>query len=165
MGKQIILGKRAIAALSAVLLALTLALAGCSAPAQTQAGSSSTSASSSAAEQTAAIQASVSIVLDDDGQTAARSDISFEPFEGKTVELSENATAYDALIATGADVVSEDGSYGMYVTSIDGLANGSEGSSSGWTYTVNDEMPSESADSYVLSDGDKVVWTFVTSFE
>mgnify|MGYP000783447926 CR=1 FL=1 len=40
----------------------------------------------------------------------------------------------------------EDSDYGKFVTSINGIANGSEGEASGWVYTVNDETVMEACD-------------------
>lgn len=75
-----------------------------------------------------------------------------------TVELEAGATALDALYATGLVVATADSEYGSYVTSISSLAEGDCGSSSGWTFTINGEYPSTSADEVSVSDGDEVVW-------
>lgn len=84
-------------------------------------------------------------------------------FEDTTVEskseytVAAGASALDALQATDLDVVVEEGQYGAYVSSIDGLV--AEGSN-GWIYTVNDESPTVSAGEYKLAEGDKVAWSF-----
>lgn len=46
----------------------------------------------------------------------------------------------------GWDVQVENSDYGKFVTSINGIANGSEGDASGWVYTVNDEQVMEACD-------------------
>lgn len=76
------------------------------------------------------------------------------------VSLSQGATAYDALLATGASVSS--GAYpggGTWVTAINGLG---EDASHGWTYKVNGSMPNVMSDCYTVHDGDSVVWGYVT---
>lgn len=75
------------------------------------------------------------------------------------VSLSHGATAYDALLATGASVSS--GAYpggGTWVTAINGLG---EDASHGWTYKVNGSMPNVMSDRYTVHDGDSVVWSYV----
>lgn len=76
------------------------------------------------------------------------------------VSLSQGASAYDALLATGASVSS--GAYpggGTWVTAINGLG---EDASHGWTYKVNGSMPNRMSDLYTVHDGDSVVWSYVT---
>ena len=76
------------------------------------------------------------------------------------VSLSQGATAYDALLATGASVSS--GAYpggGTWVTAINGLG---EDASHGWTYKVDGSMPNVMSDRYTVHDGDSVVWSYVT---
>lgn len=87
-------------------------------------------------------------------------DASLADAGSRTVEvgLESGATAYDALVATGADVRASDTSYGIYVQAVDGVA---DDSSHGWVYSVNGEEPSVSASDYEVSDGDAVCWTYV----
>ncbi|WP_304427213.1 DUF4430 domain-containing protein [uncultured Adlercreutzia sp.] len=82
--------------------------------------------------------------------------------EGKTIEVTvpDGATVLDALEATGWEVQSEDSEYGVFVTSINGIANGSEGEASGWVYTVNNEQVMEGCDAKTLAAGDSVQWSF-----
>lgn len=80
---------------------------------------------------------------------------------GYRVSLRSGATAYDALLATGASV--ESGAYaggGTWVTAINGLG---QDASHGWTYSVNGSMPGMMSDLYAVHDGDSVVWSYVTS--
>ncbi len=73
--------------------------------------------------------------------------------------VDAGTTALAALQATGLDVKVEDSQYGPYVTAIgDTVAEGN----SGWTYTVNGESPTVSANETVLNEGDQLVWQFVT---
>ena len=147
----------------AVLLVVALMLTGCASPAAAPT-SSATGSAASETSQAAAMEATVSIAVQAGSELSGQS-ATFAPTEAVTVQLPQGATALDALMASGAEVTSEEGAYGIYVTAIDGLANGNEGPSSGWTYTVNDEMPTESADAHRLASGDEVHWIFVTSFE
>ncbi len=52
-----------------------------------------------------------------------------------------------------------------YVTEIDGFAQSGYGANSGWTFTVNGDRPSVSAANYILNDGDRINWVYVTEFE
>ena len=136
----------------ALALALSLALApaalaGCS-------SGESQQANAPAAEEPAEAAITVQVTVD---SSAADGSVSFD----EAVELEEGATVLDAIEATGLDVVVEDSSYGAYVDAIGGLATGDHGSSSGWTYTVNDEMVMDSADTCELADGDTVAWSYM----
>ena len=81
------------------------------------------------------------------------------------VVVAEDATALDALKATGVAVTTEQSSYGEYVTGIDGLETGAHGDMSGWIYKVNDDSPTVGADNFELTTGDVVLWEYVTSYE
>lgn len=82
--------------------------------------------------------------------------------EPKTIEVTVPAggTVLQALEATGWDVQAQESDYGKFVTSINGVANGSEGEASGWVYTVNDEQVMEGCDVCQLAAGDTVQWSF-----
>ena len=80
-----------------------------------------------------------------------------------TVSLDSGATAYDALVATGAGVNARSTAMGIYVAAINGYAEKDQGGESGWKYAVNGSYPGYSAGSYTLSDGDAVTWVYVTS--
>lgn len=79
----------------------------------------------------------------------------------RSVSWSQGMTAYDALVASGANVNSRGTMYGVYVSAIDGLAEFDHGGQSGWVYSVNGSEPGYTAGKYVLSAGDSVVWTYV----
>lgn len=68
--------------------------------------------------------------------------------EPKTIEVTvaDGSTVLQATEAAGWDVQVENSDYGKFVTSINGIANGSEGDASGWVYTVNDEQVMEACD-------------------
>lgn len=80
-----------------------------------------------------------------------------------TVSLDPGATAYDALVATGAGVNARSTAMGIYVAAINGYAEKDQGGESGWKYAVNGSYPNYSAGSYTLADGDAVTWVYVTS--
>ena len=79
------------------------------------------------------------------------------------VSLNPGATAYDALVATGASVNARSTAMGVYVAAINGYAEKDQGGESGWKYAVNGSYPSYSAGACTLSDGDAVTWVYVTS--
>lgn len=81
---------------------------------------------------------------------------------GGTFTFNEGATAYDALCALGLSVNAHGSSYGTYVAAIGGLAEKEHGGTSGWMYSVNGTAPNTACSNYVLSNGDSVVWYYVT---
>ena len=84
--------------------------------------------------------------------------------KGAGVSVSNGANVYEALVkccdANGVAVVASNTMYGMYVSSIGGLAEFETGKMSGWTYTVNGKYPPKACDKYVLSDGDQVEFIY-----
>ena len=82
--------------------------------------------------------------------------------EPKTIEVTvaDGSTVLQATEAAGWDVQVENSDYGKFVTSINGIAIGSEGDASGWVYTVNDEQVMEACDVRQLTAGDSVQWSF-----
>lgn len=160
-------------ALAMALAVSAFALSGCSSASNSGSASSvSSSAASSAAASVVSGDRVLSSSADDAADNAIGNSISVsvsvasssedDGFEAiaSEVELEQNATALDALEAVSSDVVVSDGQYGAFVESINGLANGSAGAQSGWTYTVNGEYATVSAGEYTLSDGDSVEWLF-----
>lgn len=79
-----------------------------------------------------------------------------------TFAFNEGATVYDALCALGLSVNARGSSYGTYVAAIGGLAEKEHGGTSGWMYSVNGVTPNTACSNYVLSNGDRVVWYYVT---
>lgn len=79
-----------------------------------------------------------------------------------TFTFNEGATVYDALCALGLSVNAHGSSYGTYVAAIGGLAEKEHGGTSGWMYSVNGVTPNTACSNYVLSNGDRVVWYYVT---
>ena len=81
---------------------------------------------------------------------------------GGTYTFNEGATVYDALCALGLSVNANGSAYGTYVAAIGGLAEKQYGGTSGWMYSVNGSTPMTACSNYVLSNGDNVVWYYVT---
>lgn len=81
---------------------------------------------------------------------------------GGTFTFNEGATVYDALCTLGLSVNAHGSSYGTYVSAIGGLAEKQYGGTSGWMYSVNGTTPMTACSNYVLSNGDNVVWYYVT---
>lgn len=81
---------------------------------------------------------------------------------GGTFTFNKGATVYDALCALGVSVNASGTSYGTYVSAIGGLAEKEHGAKSGWMYSVNGSTPMIACSGYKLSNGDKVVWYYVT---
>lgn len=158
------LGLRVLAVVFALALASSMALVGCSSSSEdnssadsssaaTEAHESSTYGTSSSAEVQAG-QAQVTIAIAPEG------DINFGTVE--EVVVPEGSTVYDALMATSSDVKASDGQYGKFVESIDGVANGSNGATSGWVYTINGQESQEACDAAFVNNGDVVEWLFVS---
>lgn len=81
---------------------------------------------------------------------------------GGTFTFNEGVTVYDALCTLGLSVNAHGSSYGTYVSAIGGLAEKQYGGTSGWMYSVNGTTPMTACSNYVLSNGDNVVWYYVT---
>lgn len=81
---------------------------------------------------------------------------------GGTFTFNKGATPYDALCALGLSINAHGSSYGTYVAAIGGLAEKEHGGTSGWMYSVNGATPMTACSNYVLSNGDNVVWYYVT---
>lgn len=79
-----------------------------------------------------------------------------------TFTFEEGATVYDALCALGFSIGSQDSIHGVYVSSINGLAEKEHGASSGWMYAVNGKLPNMACSAYKLVDGDSIQWHYVT---
>ena len=160
--------KRLVAALIGVLMSLFL-LSGCAAEnggSSSQSSSSGDAGSSVHSSDSAASEAydelMVSVEIDPSAAAGKVSDeIDTTVFGPEEVFLEEGSTAYDALVATGVEVEGDP----SFVTSIDGLAAGAAGPTSGWMYEVNGESPSVAANEYGLSEEDQVRWYYVDSFE
>ena len=75
-----------------------------------------------------------------------------------SLQLPANSSAYDALKSTGLSLTGTP----SYVSAIGGLAEKMMGAASGWTYSVNGNMPMTAACNYVLKTGDSLCWRYIT---
>lgn len=116
-------------------------------------GTQPESTSASPAPQESKVRVTVTIDARADGGSSS----------SYTVSLNPGATAYDALVATGASVNARSTAMGVYVAAINGYAEKDQGGESGWKYAVNGSYPNYSAGACTLSDGDAVTWVYVTS--
>ena len=73
-----------------------------------------------------------------------------------SVTLNQGASVYDALVATGVSV----GGSGSYVRSINGLAEFSLGSGSGWLYFVNGSYINVGPNACTLNGGESITWIY-----
>lgn len=76
-------------------------------------------------------------------------------------DVCEGDSLYDILKKTDLAISAEDTGNGLAIEAIAGVANGDKGETSGWIFTVNDEMPMDYCDKVQVNDGDVIVWTFV----
>lgn len=123
------------------------------APAQSKQQSQKQEAGTSS-KDTKADTITVSITVDGSAVDAGSSSAS--------VTLPAGSSVFDALKATGVSYNASSTQYGVYISSIAGLAEKEHGSKSGWTYLVNGTMPMTSCGNYVLSGGESIVWRYVT---
>ncbi len=76
-----------------------------------------------------------------------------------TIDVTAEASVYDALVATGWDVDAEDTQYGKYVHGIDGNADGANW---GWVYVENGEMAMDSADAHTVVADATYTWQMIS---
>lgn len=74
--------------------------------------------------------------------------------------LQNGATVYDLIINSGLAVGARSTSYGQYIYSIQSLAEKAVNGQGGWLYFVNGSSPGYGVDSYVLSPGDSVQFSY-----
>lgn len=116
-------------------------------------GGNASSGSQSGSQESSYITVTVSVTSSAVGNPVS---------SGGTFTFNEGATVYDALCALGLSVNAHGSSYGTYVSAIGGLAEKQYGGTSGWMYSVNGTTPMTACSNYVLSNGDNVVWYYVT---
>ncbi len=94
---------------------------------------------------------------DEDLEKAEKKDI-----EDK-MKVEEGTSAIEMLYsyadANGIDIVLDETSPTIYVTSIDGVEQTSD---AGWIYEVNDEMTMEAADKLILEEGMEITWEYTS---
>jgi hypothetical protein len=70
------------------------------------------------------------------------------------------ATVFDILNQTST-VTFTQYPYGKFITSINGVENNADNNGRYWQYWVNDELAPVAADTYLLTDGDQVLWKYL----
>lgn len=113
-------------------------------------GSADSSASGVSSQQGATVTVSITV----DGSSAGAGSSS------ATLTLPAGATVYDALASCGVSFNAKATGYGMYVSSIAGLAEKEHGGMSGWMYSVNGSTADIACSSYVLSGGESIYWWY-----
>lgn len=113
-------------------------------------GSANGSASGASSQQGATVTANITV----DGSSAGAGSSS------ATLTLPAGATVYDALASCGVSFNAKATGYGMYVSSIAGLAEKEHGGMSGWMYSVNGSVANIACSSYVLSGGESIYWWY-----
>ncbi len=119
-------------------------------------GSVSNPGSSSQSNASGSTDSKITVAVTVDGSAVGAGSSS------ASVAVAPGSSVYDALEATGVSINATDTQYGVYVSAIGGLAEKEYGSTSGWMYSVNGVTPMTSCGNYKLSDGDTVVWHYVT---
>ncbi len=117
-------------------------------------GSADGSADGSASGASSQHGATVTVSITVDGSSAGAGSSS------ATLTLPAGATVYDALASCGVSFNAKATGYGMYVSSIAGLAEKEHGGMSGWMYSVNGTVANIACSSYVLSGGESIYWWY-----
>ncbi len=78
-----------------------------------------------------------------------------------TLTLKGGSTVYDALKTAAKEAGVAVAGSGSYIKGIAGLYEKDCDGQGGWTYTVNGDFPSVGCNSYKLSDGDSIQWSYV----
>ena len=91
----------------------------------------------------------------------------------RTYSLKDGSSVGDllklAIKESGIKTVGEENNYvsGVYAPNVLGnyyLAEFTNGTRSGWMYTVNDKHPSVGLNGYYLKDGDSVIWHYINDY-
>lgn len=77
-----------------------------------------------------------------------------------TLTLPAGSTVYDAIASCGVSFNAQATGYGMYVSSIGGLAEKEHGDMSGWMYSVDGVTAGVACSSYALSGGESIYWWY-----
>ena len=96
-------------------------------------------------------------LVPDDGVLLPETEVAVEP-EG---------TVLDALLAVTREygIAADYSGTPAYLEGIGGLYAGDAGDVSGWTYSVNGEDAMVSCAEYTVSEGDKIVWSYVCTWD
>ena len=160
---QVRAAKKSIAVFFAMIMALSsFSLMGCS---NGNASEEAGSGSEVAAMIDVTVFVDISAAIAEEDSTALKLEETQGAKATIPVSIPENGTVLDALEATGLDFTATPSTLGDYITAIGGLANGTVGPTSGWTFLINGELSMDAVGNTPLKAGDTVLWQFVTSFE
>ena len=76
-----------------------------------------------------------------------------------TVWVDEDATVYDAMEASGWALDAEDGQWGKFIHSIDGIG---DSANTGWVYTEDGNEVMDGADSHKVIEGSTYDWKLIS---
>lgn len=102
---------------------------------------------------TATVTVTIDIDFPDDSNVADVDDATITVNDGSSVLAVLEAYADE----NSGEVLLDESSESPYVTSINGVA---ATDTAGWIYEVNDETIMESADKYIVKNGDDISWDF-----
>ncbi|MDD4715439.1 MAG: S-layer homology domain-containing protein [Oscillospiraceae bacterium] len=105
-----------------------------------------------------AIHATVSVIGDNNSVWIENASV--------TVPKSSSAWAAikKALDNTGLDYVASETSLGIYISSVNGLAELDKGPNSGWKYFINGSAPGTSVSSYALSGDEQITLCYTSDY-
>jgi hypothetical protein len=79
------------------------------------------------------------------------------------VEIADGDSVLDVLRRCGVEIEVSESWLGSYVAAIGGLREKAYGGASGWTFELNGSQPAKSCDKCPVTDGDSIVWRYVTA--
>lgn len=82
-------------------------------------------------------------------------------FYNKKLKYKKGETAYGLLKRSKLKLKTKGFGPMVYVSSINGLAEKTHGSSSGWMYKIGKKAPNVGANAYKVKAGQKVTWYYV----
>ncbi len=86
----------------------------------------------------------------------------------RTLSLTSGESAWNVikkvLDDAGINYVAKSTGLGVYISSVNGLAEFDKGPNSGWEYTVNGTKPSVGVSQYILSSNDNVVLYYIADY-
>ena len=82
--------------------------------------------------------------------------------KNKTVKVKAGSTVFDVTktVVGKKNYTYENGTWGVWFTSLYGIENGKYGGYDGWMYTVNNSVPDVGCAEYTLKKGDKIKWYY-----
>ncbi len=86
-----------------------------------------------------------------------------------SVTVPDGSTACDAVVsACGGNEIPvniSSSSFGKYISGFNNIDEKDCGNQSGWIYYINGKSPSEACDSYTVTDGDSIEFSYICSYD